>query len=162
MAYIGLFLSLNIYYIFLYSCRRHNGMLANSNFRLQVLIFYWYQSSLLVNCDNSYWWALSKRVLEYKVDFNDVASYQCLLSYSWPVIPLWISPPICFCSAILKILILCHQQHKIFLRLAFFISHSKIIWTGVGHRSYKWKLGRSIIRKRMIMKMKNWVLLSWH
>ena len=56
IAYIRLFLRLDIYYIPLYSCQYYDGALTSNISMQQVHIFFWCWNSLLIDYCDAYSW----------------------------------------------------------------------------------------------------------
>ena len=122
-------------------------------------MFSWCLNGLPVDCRNACWWILSIWFLGRRVSPDDARHFQYPAS-PWPVVPLWISAPVCPCSAILVVSISCYQYWpcKDFWRLAFFIGYSKNGGAEIKRRFHRWELGANVMGERV----ENWALLSWH
>ena len=159
MACVGLFSRLGIYHIPSSSCRRHGGALASSISMQQALVFFWCRSGLLVDRRDAYWWVLSGWFLGRRVNLGGIEHLQYPAS-SWLVIPLWVFPPVCPCSAAPVVSISYRQcwPSKNLWRLALFADHPRNRRAEVRRRFHRWKLGAGVMRG----KIEDSALLNWH
>ena len=158
-ACVGPLLRLGIYCIPSHSCQCHGRALTSNIFIQQVLIFFWCQSGLLLDCCDAYWWVLSRWFPERRINPGG-AGHLWYPASPWLVVLLWVFAPIYPCSIASVVSILYCQcwPCKNFWRLALFVGHPKNSGAEIRRRSHKWELSASVIGKRM----ENWALLSWH
>ena len=126
-------------------------------------MFSWFRNSLLVSYCGACWWAPFGWFLGRRGGLGSAARCQCLLSPAGRAAdqPLAFGLA-CFWSTVCVASVSCHQQHKVLSGPAFFVGHSKIVKVREKHRSHSWKLGASVMGRRIKIKPKNRVLLSWH
>ena len=138
MACVGLLSRLGIHRIPSRSRRRHGGALASSISVQQVLVFFQCRSGLLVDCCDACWLVLSGWFPGRKVSLGG-ARYLRYPANPWLIVPLWVSAPVCSCSAVPIVSISCRQcwPCKDLWRLTLFIGHRKNSRAEVGHRSHR-------------------------
>ena len=150
MACVGLLLRLGIHRIPSHSCRRHGGALASSISVQRVLMFFWCQSGLLVDCCDACWWVLSGWFPGRKVSPGGVRHLWYPAS-PWLVVPLWVSAPVRPRSAVPVVSISCRRcwPCKDLRRLAPLVGHPSNGGDEVGHRSQRWRLGAGVMEGKM-------------
>ena len=111
-----------------------------------------------MSCRDACWWASSGWFPGRRAGFGGIARRwdpPSLLG-----IPPWSSELVRLWPAVRVASVACSRQHRALPGPAFFVGPTKIVGAEVGRKSHRWELGVSVMGGRM--KMKGWVLLSWH